>query len=75
MTKILPLAASMMLLVAVSGQAFARTAPPNTRHRPQVTDLSAYGAFDQMPPTSAAEFNTHRDFNTHRYEGGPKSND
>jgi hypothetical protein len=69
MTKILPLAASMMMLVAVSGQAFARTSAPNTRHQHQVTDLSAYGAFDQMPPIQDSTFNTHR------YEGGPKSND
>jgi hypothetical protein len=73
MTKILPLAASMMMLVAVSGQAFARTSAPNTwhqhQHQHQVTDLSAYGAFDQMPPIQASTFNTHR------YEGGPKSND
>jgi hypothetical protein len=58
-----------MMLVAVSEQAFARTDAPNARHQAQMTDLSAFNAYDQMTAPSAAESNTHR------YEGGPKSND
>jgi hypothetical protein len=69
MIKNLTLAASMMMLVALSGQAFARTDAPHARHQSQMTDLSAFNAFDQVTAPSAAESNTHR------YEGGPKSND
>ncbi len=69
MTKNLTLAASIMMLVAFSGQAFARTEARNVRHQPQMTDISAFNAFDQVTAPSAAESNMHR------YEGGPKSND
>jgi hypothetical protein len=68
MMKNLALAASVMALVALSGQAFARTDAPNARHHRQMTDLSAFNAFDQVTAPSAAESNMHR------YEGGPKSN-
>jgi hypothetical protein len=71
MTKTLSLAASMMLLLAISGPALARTvnaqhtmAAPTDQQAPQ-----AYGRFDQATTTQTAEPNTHR------YEGGPKSND
>jgi len=69
MMKDLTLAASIMMLVAFSGQAFARTDAPKARHRPQMADLSAFNAFDQVTAPSAARSNMHR------YEGGPKSND
>ena len=69
MMKNLTLAASMMMLVALSGQAFARTATPDMRQQAQMTDHSAFGAFDQMTAQPAAAVDAHR------YEGGPKSND
>jgi hypothetical protein len=69
MMKNLTLAASIMMLVAFSEQAFARTDAPHARHQTQMSELSAFNAFDQMTAPSAAESNTHR------YEGGPKSND
>jgi len=66
MTKILPLAASMMMLVAISGQALAGTTAPSKRHQPPVTNVSALSAFDSATVIAP---------NTHRYQGGPKSND
>jgi hypothetical protein len=65
----LALAASMMMLIALSGPAFARTSAPETRHQTQMTEHSAFGAFDQMTASTPVALNTHR------YEGGPKSND
>jgi ATP-dependent protease ClpP protease subunit len=69
MTKNLALAASMMVLIALSGPAFARTSAPEARYQAQMTEHSAFGAFDQMTTPAPVAFNTHR------YEGGPKSND
>jgi hypothetical protein len=67
-TNTLALAASAMLLVAISGQAFAATAKP---HR--WTETSAERAFN----TSHAAMMTPQatPINTHPYHGGPKSND
>ena len=40
MTKNLALAASVMMLVVISGQAFAETAAPNARYWPEATGPS-----------------------------------
>ena len=75
MTKNLALAASIAMLVAISGQAFAGTAAPNARHRAEATGLSdrqvvhAFNAFDPAMATQTVEPNAHR------YHGGPKYND
>ncbi len=73
--KNLALAASVMMLVAISGQAFARTAAPNARYWSEATGSSdrqaayASDAFDSMMGTQANEPNAYR------YHGGPKNND
>jgi hypothetical protein len=71
MTKNLALAASIMMLTAISGQAFADTAAPNARYSPEVTGPSvfAFNSFDRPSVTQATEPNAYR------YHGGPKSND
>jgi hypothetical protein len=75
MTKNLALAASVTMLIAISGQAFADTAPKNVRYLPEATGLSdrqvvyAFNAFDPAMATQTAEPNAYR------YHGGPKSND
>jgi len=75
MTKNLALAASITILVAISGQAFARAAGSNTPYRPEVTGRSdrqvghAFNAFDPAMATQTAEPNAYRD------HGGLKSND
>ena len=73
--KNLALAASVMMLVAISGQAFAETAAPNARYWPESTGPSdrqagnAYNAFDStMAPHADEPY-------AHRYHGGPKYND
>jgi len=74
MRKNLALAASIMMLVAISGQAFAGTAAPKARYWPKVTDPSdrqlrqAFNAFDPAMVTEMVEPNAHP------YHGGPKSN-
>jgi hypothetical protein len=84
MTKIFAIAASIMMLVAISGQASARATASNAQYGPEATVFSdqqaarafnaynaynydAYNAFDPAMPMVAP--------NTHRYEGGPKTND
>jgi hypothetical protein len=75
MTKNLALVASMMTLIAISGQAFAETAPKNAQNWPEATSNSdrqvvdAFNAFD----TAIARQTTEP--NAYRYHGGPKSND
>jgi hypothetical protein len=76
MTKNLALAASITMLIAISGQAFARAAGSNTRYWPEATGRSdqqqavhAFNAFDQPMATQTVEPNPYR------YHGGPKSND
>ena len=75
MTKNIILAASMMTLVAISGQAFARAAGTSEQHWREVTAPSGrqaadtFNAFDATMATSPAAPITHR------YEGGPKTND
>jgi hypothetical protein len=68
MTKHLTLAASAMMLLAIAGQASARTAAPNTPH------WSEPAATSDRPMVHAATIQT-AEPNAHRYEGGPKSND
>ena len=72
MTKILPLAASMMLLAAVSGQALAQTTAPQPQHWHQAvvrSDQMPMNAFDTAMTTQSVGSTAHR------YQGGPKSND
>ena len=75
MTKNLALVASIMMLAAISGQAFADTAAPTARYWPEATGPSdrqvvyAFSAFDPAMATQTAEPNAYR------YHGGPKSND
>jgi hypothetical protein len=75
MTKNLALAASIMMLVSISGQAFADTAAPRARYWPEATGPSdrqvvyPFNAFDPAMATQTV------DSNAHCYHGGPKSND
>jgi hypothetical protein len=72
MMKSFALAASMTMLVAISGQAFAATGAPNARYRPEAagpSDQQVVNAFDSAMATQTDEPNAHR------YRGGPKSND
>ena len=61
MTKNFVLAASMTMLVAISGQAFARTAAPNERYWPEATGpsdrqmVNAFSAFDPAMATQMDE--------------------
>jgi hypothetical protein len=76
MRKNLALAASIVMLVAISGQAFARAAVSNARYWPEASGRSdrqvvhAFGAFND--PAMAPQMVEPR---AHRYHGGPKSND
>ena len=75
MTKKLALAASVVMLVAISGQAFADTAPPSEPHSSEAASASdrqlvyVSNAFGSAAATQADELNAYR------YHGGPKSND
>jgi hypothetical protein len=64
MTKKLALAASMVMLMTISGQAFAETAAPSDRQA-----VYAVNAFDRAAATDTDA--TH----AYRYHGGPKYND
>jgi hypothetical protein len=75
MTKNLALAASVMMLVAISGQALARTAAPNARYWSEAAGPShrqAAYAFDAFDSTMATQTD---EPNPYRYHGGPKYND
>jgi len=75
MTKNLALAASITMLIAISGQAFANTASPNARYLSNATDSSGrqvVNAFNAFDPAMAAQT---AEPNAYRYHGGPKSND
>ena len=76
MMKTLTLTASIIAMVAISGQAFARAAGSNTRYLPEAVNSSgqqlvpAYDAFDdQSMATQMVEPDAYR------YHGGPKDND
>ena len=71
MMKTITFAASVIALVAISGQAFAGTATAAAwRHSQASTNPEAMRAFNAvaMTPTTV-------DANTHHYHGGPKVND
>ena len=76
MIKNLALTASIITLVAISGQAFARSTASNTQYWPDVAASSgqpvvqAYDTFDD-PAMAAAMVEP----DAHRYHGGPKYND
>jgi hypothetical protein len=76
MIKNLALTASIIAMVAISGQAFARATGSNTRYLPEVATssdqqvVSAYDTFDN--PTMAAQM---VEPDAYRYHGGPKYND
>lgn len=66
--KTITLAASMMVLVAISGQALAGTAAAEAWHRAHASaSPTAMHAYDAVPATAQP--------NAHRYHGGPKVND
>jgi len=76
MMKNLALTGSIITLVVISGQAFARAAGSNARYVPQAVNSSdqqlvpAYDAFDdQSMATQMVEPDAYR------YHGGPKYND
>ncbi len=64
MTKKLALAASMVMLMTFSGQAFAETAAPSDRQA-----AYTFNAFDQAVATDTDATNARP------YHGGPKYND
>ena len=74
-TKNLALAASITMLVAISGLASARAAGSYTRDWPVASgspDQQVRHAFNaSYPPMATQTVET----NAHRYHGGPKSND
>jgi hypothetical protein len=76
MTKNIMLAASMtMLLVAIPGQAFARAAATTEPHRHEVIAPSGRQAADTFNAFDATITTLPAAPMTHRYEGGPKTND
>ncbi len=75
MTKNLALAASIVMLAAISGQALAGAATPKARYWPATTAPldrqvgQAFNAFNSTMATQTVEPDAHR------YHGGPKYND
>ncbi len=76
MIKNLALTASIIAMVAISGQAFARATGSNTQYGPEAASssdqqaVSAYDAFDN--PAMATQMVEN---DAYRYHGGPKYND
>jgi len=74
MIKNFALTASIIAMVAISGQAFARATGSNTRYLPEVATSSDQAvsahAFDN--PAMAAQM---AEPDAYRYHGGPKYND
>jgi hypothetical protein len=76
MMKNLALTASIIAMVAISGQAFARATGSNARYLPEAANasdqqvVSGYDAFDN--PAMATQT---VEPDAHRYHGGPKYND
>ena len=74
-TKTFALAASIMMLAAISGQALADTAAPRAQYWRVETgrsDHQAVRAFNAIdPPTATQTIKP----NAHGYHGGPKYND
>jgi len=71
MTKNFALAASIAMLMTISGQALAATAAPNAWYGSEATSPSVY-AGNPFNGTAATE-TAHAD--AFHYHGGPKSND
>jgi hypothetical protein len=74
-TKNLAVAASITMLVAISGLASARAAGSDSRDWPATTgrsDQQVRRAFNASYPAMATQT---IGANAHRYHGGPKSND
>ena len=75
MMKSFALAASMTMLVAISGQALAGTAAPKAQYWRAATgrsDHQAVRAFNAIDPPMATQT---VEPNAHAYHGGPKYND
>ena len=84
MMKNLALTASIIAMVAISGQAFARTTGSNARYLPEAANSSDqqlvptynaynYGAYDAFENPAMVTQMVEPD--AHRYHGGPKYND
>ena len=74
-TKNLALAASIMMLATISGQALAGTAAPKAQYWRAATgrsDHQAVRAFNAIDPPMATQA---MEPNAHSYHGGPKYND
>jgi hypothetical protein len=71
----LVLAASMTMLITLSGQALAGTATPNARYRPEATARSDRQMVPAFNVSGSAMATQTVQPNAHRYHGGPKSND
>ena len=75
MTKNLALAASVIMLLAASGQAFASTTAVNRYNRSEAIvplDRQAADVFNAFDPAMATQM---AEPDAHRYHGGPKTND
>jgi hypothetical protein len=66
------LAASMLALVTISGQALAGTQIPNKRHSLNAAQSPSAGAV-QQPETAFDMLTPPQTSGQHRYQGGPKS--
>ncbi len=71
----LVLAASMTMLITLSGQALAGTATPNARYRPEATARSDRQMVPAFNVSGSAMARQTVQPNAHRYLGGPKYND
>jgi hypothetical protein len=76
MVKNLTLAASIIALVAISGQAFARATGSNAQYSSTVV----HSSYQDVPNYTADDFNNPMasqmaEPDAGRYHGGPKSND
>ena len=75
MTKNIALAASVIMLMATSGQAFASTTAVNRNDRPEAIvslDRQAADVFNAFDPAMATQT---AEPDAYRYHGGPKTND
>lgn len=75
MTKTLPIAASLVMLMTISGQALAEPAASDSRHETAAStflDRQAVDALNAVDRSAATETDA---INAYRYHGGPKSDD
>jgi hypothetical protein len=72
MTRNFTLAASIAMLMTISGQALAETTAPNAWYGPQAASTAARQAVNAFDRTSATET---AQTEAYHYHGGPKSND